>query len=166
MKNEYDSLIQENAEIVGCDWRLFKAQLYQESRLRPDAVSPVGAQGLGQIMPDTWEYWTEELRLFDADVFDPEPNIMVAAHYMRWLIDEWSWPRPGIDRHCLAMASYNAGLGNLLSAQKESGNKILYREIIEFLPKITKFNSAETIHYVKTILDFYNCQIIGVNLDE
>ena len=37
------------------DWRFFKAQAVAESRLKPDAQSHVGAQGIMQIMPRTFD---------------------------------------------------------------------------------------------------------------
>ena len=36
------------------DWKWTKAQCIAESGLREDAMSPVGAQGLCQVMPNTW----------------------------------------------------------------------------------------------------------------
>lgn len=45
----------------GVDWRLLKAQYYQESHLKPNAVSPVGAAGVAQFMPATWRQISREL---------------------------------------------------------------------------------------------------------
>ena len=45
----------------GRDPDLLKAQLWQESRFRVDAVSPVGAQGVAQFMPATWQEQTAKL---------------------------------------------------------------------------------------------------------
>lgn len=167
MKDDYDVIIMDAvAEHLppGYDWRLFKAQCWQESRLIPDAVSPAGAVGICQIMPDTWDEWGPKAG-FDLDVVDrtdPDANIYTAAMYLAWLIDEWSWPRPEIDRYCLAIASYNAGLGHMLEAQREQGSPSLYREIIVGLPDVTGHdNSNETIMYVSVILDFCNRQILG-----
>ncbi|MDX1518943.1 MAG: transporter substrate-binding domain-containing protein, partial [Gammaproteobacteria bacterium] len=47
----YDREIQEAAERHDFDWRLIAAQMYKESQFNPHAVSPVGAEGLMQIMP-------------------------------------------------------------------------------------------------------------------
>ena len=160
---QYDSLIQEavNAHLPGYDWRLYKAQLYQESKLNPRAVSPVGAGGIAQFMPATWEEWAPRAGYEGVSRFDPEASIMTGAMYMSYLIDEWSWPRPEIDRHCLAMASYNSGLGDILKAQKASGNKLLYRDIIEKLPEVEPDHARETMTYVKRILNHCNGFILG-----
>ena len=166
MIQTYDDIIKRGAKLIGCDWRLFKAQLWQESRLKPDALSPVGAQGIGQIMPPTWAVWSVRAGYEGADVTDPEANIMTAAYYMRERVKKWSSPRPEIDRHCLALASYNAGFGNLIKAQKKSGGKLLYKQIIKSLPKITELHSLETINYVRKILYYYNAMITGENIDD
>src|SRR5690606_7292763 len=42
-------------------WKLWKAQMIQESRLDPTAVSSVGARGLAQFMPSTWREVAAEL---------------------------------------------------------------------------------------------------------
>ncbi len=71
-----------------------------ESRARRDAISPKGAIGLMQIMPDTWS----ELRARYAlagDPFDPHDNILAGAAYLRELHDRYG--SPGF------LAAYNAG---------------------------------------------------------
>lgn len=81
-----------------------------------------------------------------------EQSIRAAAVYMAQLHGQWSSPRPPMDRYMLALASYNAGLGNILSAQKECGGALLYREIIDCLPRVTGRHSAETIDYTNKIV--------------
>ena len=64
------------------------------------AVSPKGAMGLMQIMPETWA--TLRLRYgLGADPFDPHDNIIAGAAYLRELHDRYG--SPGF------LAAYNAG---------------------------------------------------------
>ena len=138
------------------DWRLLKAQLWQESRFKADAVSPVGAKGIGQFMPETWDEVCNELNYpAGADPFNTSLNIRAAAFYMRKRIKGWSSPRPDADRISLALASYNAGFGNLLKAQKLAGGVNDYKSIIKQLPAVTGKHSAETIGYVTVIWKYY-----------
>ncbi len=132
-------------------WAAWKAQLYQESRLRPDAVSPVGARGLAQFMPGTWSEVARQLRLPPEARADNNLAIEAGAFYMAQLRRQWSAPRPVEDRQRLAQASYNAGLGSLLAAQRACGGAALYSDIIACLPRITGRHSAETITYVDRI---------------
>ncbi len=164
LNTQYDQTIQEAVKQhlpEGYDWRLYKAQLWQESRLDPLAQSPAGALGLAQVVRPTWTMWAPKAGFKGARRTDPIASIHVGAVYLNYLIEEWSWPRPTADRYCLAMASYNAGLGHLLKAQKLMGNATSYAEIIKGLPQVTGRKSRETIHYVGVILDFCSDQIIG-----
>lgn len=136
------------------DWRLLKSQCYAESAFDPAAVSPVGAQGICQFMPGTWEDVQRGTKI-QGSPFDPDVNIQFAAYYMSRLRRTWSSPRPESDRHSLAMASYNAGLGHLLNAQRRCNGALLYDEIIVCLPYITGRHSKETITYVQRIWRFY-----------
>lgn len=68
-----------------------------ESAFNPRAVSPVGAQGLLQLMPATAE------RFGVDDAFDPAQNVAGGARYLDWLLDRYE------DRLDLALAGYNAG---------------------------------------------------------
>jgi len=83
------------------DPRMIKAVIQAESAFNAMAVSPVGALGLMQLMPDV----AEELGVTDA--LDPRQNIMAGSKYLRRLLDS----HDGNVR--LALASYNAGPGNV-----------------------------------------------------
>lgn len=65
------------------------AVLFCESRGDPDALNPAsGAGGLFQFLPSTWESASVSAGWPDADVFDPEANIAVAA----WLYAAYDEP--------------------------------------------------------------------------
>ena len=163
MKTQYDSLFAkyQSKYLPGTDWRLLKAQGMAESNLNPDAKSPVGALGLMQVMPGTWDEISEELKWAGACRTDPDRSIEAGAYYMSKLVKSWRSPRPDMDRYCLALASYNAGFGNLLKAQKKANNANMYADIIRRLPEITGSHSAETIAYVRRILNYYNQLVTG-----
>ena len=85
------------AAAFGLDPDLVIAVVWIESRYCPDAVSPKGAIGLGQIMPGTAEG-------LGIDPTDPESNLWGTSKYLRDKYLEWQdWE--------LALAAYNAGSG-------------------------------------------------------
>lgn len=145
------------------DWRLFKAQLVQESRLDPFAKSPVGALGLAQFMPATWAETSKALGYtFGVLATSVIPSIDCGAYYQAKMVRGWKAPRPTIDRYCLALASYNAGFGNILKAQKKADGANDYKTIIASLHLVTgAANSHETITYIKRILAIYSRLITG-----
>lgn len=151
---KYDEIIQEAAiaYMPEYDWRLWKAQLMAESNLNPQAVSPAGAYGIAQFMPETWAEWSKRAGYQSATPFDVEPAVNVGACYMAHLLKSWHSKREAIDRYCLAAASYNAGLGNLLKAQKAADMAVEYALIIGSLNAVTGTKSLETITYVRRIL--------------
>ena len=78
--------------------------IWVESRFNPQAVSPVGARGLMQIMPATADYLAELMKWKgNHDSFDPEFNIAAGTYYIARLIDQF-----GGDVN-KALAAYNAG---------------------------------------------------------
>ncbi len=157
--NKYDKDIKKSVQIYWTDfnnWKYWKAQLYQESRLKPTAKSPVGAMGLAQFMPNTWKQISRELDYpMFANAYMPKYSVYAGAYYMRKLRNSWSWNRPAIEKNKLAQASYNAGLGNILNAQKLCDYTILWDDIKECLPQVTGHYSKETITYVERIKRWY-----------
>lgn len=156
---QYDKYIKKSVKLYWTDfpkWRYWKAQLYQESRFKSTAVSPVGAKGLAQFMPKTKEQIWRELKYNEnISAFSSYHSIFAGAYYMRKLRNQWKWKRPQKDKHELAMYCYNAGLGNILKAQKACNNAVLSKDIIKCLPQITGHHSKETINYVKEIDKWY-----------
>ncbi len=100
-RHAYDDLIDEAARTYGLDPRMIKAVMQAESAFNAMAVSPVGAVGLMQLMPDL----ATELGV--TDPLDPRQNIMAGSKYLKQLLDSHN----GNVR--LALASYNAGPGNV-----------------------------------------------------
>lgn len=137
------------------DWRYWKAQLYQESLMNPDAVSHVGARGLAQFMPATWAEVTRQLGLGDVSPHVAKHAINAGAYYMLRQYSMWTSKRPDIDRWDLARACYNAGAGNMLAAQKAAGGAALYIFIIQALPQVTGDHARETTTYVNRIHRWY-----------
>ncbi|PWU06464.1 MAG: lytic transglycosylase domain-containing protein [Terriglobia bacterium] len=72
-----------------------------ESNFDPLALSPKGAIGLMQLMPETAQQ-------FGADPHVPEQNIDAGTRYLRWLVNRYHKYRDGLKR---AIAAYNAGPG-------------------------------------------------------
>lgn len=93
----YAALIQKYAKEQNVSPTLISQIIHQESRGNPDAVSPKGAQGLMQLMPDL-------SNKFNIDPFDPESNIKVGTRYFAEMLKKYGQ----ID---LALAAYNAGPG-------------------------------------------------------
>lgn len=160
----YDQQIQAAAELHlnKYDWRLYKAQLIAESNLNPTAVSPVGAKGIAQFMPPTWRQIRKEMQFPKvASATDPKYAIPAGAYYMAKLLRKWSAPRPDMDRYCLALASYNAGFGSLLNAQKKAHGANDYKTIAKHLHLVTGKHSTETINYIKRILGTFIKSVVG-----
>ena len=84
------------AQKYGIPVTLFLAQIQTESSWNPHAVSEVGAEGLGQLMPST----AAGLGCYDS--FNPEQNLEASAKYMKGLYEQfgdWNY----------ALAAYNGG---------------------------------------------------------
>lgn len=89
--------IDEVSSFYGVDPKLIQAVIQVESNFDPQAISPKGAQGLMQLMPQT----ARDLQVFDP--FSPRDNIVGGARYLRYLLDLYRQDMS------LALAAYNAG---------------------------------------------------------
>jgi len=118
--SKYASMIASAAASHGLDPKLVEAVIQTESGFNADAVSPVGAQGLMQLMPGT----AAELGVSDA--FDPEQNIQAGSKYLKQLMDRYDGDTG------LALAAYNWGMGNL-----ERRPEAMPQETVNYVAKIT-----------------------------
>jgi len=91
------SHIDEASQFYGIDPKLIQAVIHVESNYNAQAISPKGAQGLMQLMPQT----ARDLKVFDP--FSPRDNIVGGARYLRYLLDLYQQDM------VLALAAYNAG---------------------------------------------------------
>ena len=136
------------------------AQAVQESRFDAKAVSPAGAVGIAQFMKPTAEQMAKELKpklaLFKNGFNRENPiqSIWAQVYYMNKLFKVWDLGRVDEERLKLAFASYNAGIRNILKAQKNSGDKKFWNEIKLSLSSVTGDNSKETITYVDNIMKY------------
>jgi len=154
---KYDRQIEKAAKayLPAVPWLLYKAQLWQESRLDPLARSPAGAEGIAQFMPGTARDIFPLLGYAAVDRRLAGPSIEAGAYYMARLRRAWHAPRPETDRHKLALASYNAGLGNILAAQRACDGAALYEAIMLCLESVTGRHAVETRGYAPAIYRWY-----------
>jgi hypothetical protein len=140
----------------GIPEKIFRKLIQTESNYDPDALSPRGAMGLGQIMPET----AKELGLNIEDdkapgsVWHPESNLDASARYLKKLYDKYR--KEGINEKeawSFAAGAYNAGMGNIAKAIKMISHETVksWDQVAEVLPHVTGKYSQETIRYVNRL---------------
>ena len=112
-------------------WCWGMAQLHAESGFDSQAVSPAGARGLAQFMPAT----ALEVGI---DPWDTAQAIDGYARYMETLSTVWHSPRPERRRIELAAASYNAGAGTIIRAQRMAHGAREWDGMAHFAPMETQ----------------------------
>ncbi len=111
---KYESYVDDASKRYGVDKYLIYGVIKTESNFDPDAVSHVGAQGLMQLMPDSFEwiqtYYTDEeyQKYTFEDLSDPAVNIDYGTHLLSILLDMY-------EVEDTAVCAYNAGVGNVNS---------------------------------------------------
>lgn len=121
----YADLIVPTAHLVGVNPALVKSIVQAESAFNPDAVSPKGAIGLMQVMPET----AQEMGL---DATQPAQNIEAGSRYLKWLLARYSNTRNALPK---AIAAYNAGPG---AVDKYRGVP-RYRETQSYVARVLKY---------------------------
>ncbi|MCX5809427.1 MAG: transglycosylase SLT domain-containing protein [Proteobacteria bacterium] len=124
--SNYDTLIMRHSSLHGIDPSLVKAVMKAESNFNPYAVSPKGAQGLMQLMPDTAKLMKVE------NPFDPDENIKGGTKYLKFLEETFHGNLE------LILAAYNAGPSKVMEHKMN-------------VPPI-----EETRTFIKRVKQFYN----------
>ena len=166
--SKYDELIKSVSEKMNWDWRLIAALIYQESKFEIDAESWAGAYGLMQFMPEVGPSY---------GVFPESPAITQIKGGVKKLTHnllDWTSIPDSIQRLKFAIASYNAGRGHILDAQrlaKKNGlDPLIWDDNVEvYILKLGKpeyyhdevvrhgyLRGTETYNYVRGIFIRYN----------
>lgn len=101
LPSTFNAIIDSAARKFGVNASLIRAVIHAESNFNQFARSPVGAQGLMQLMPATAR------RFGVTNSFDPDQNINAGTQYLSWLLKRFN------GNEQLAIAGYNAGEGNI-----------------------------------------------------
>ena len=147
---DYD-LVAGICEMQELDSALLMALIHTESGFDPLAVSAVGARGLTQIMPDTFDWLrskTGDNLTFD-DLFRPEVSVRYGAVMLKYLLDEFGEPET-------ALAAYHAGRGRVNQWLRDPAISVDgYR--------IDEIPSSDTRHYVFKVMRAYAHYIEAVS---
>lgn len=140
--SEYAQYVSRYSSEYGVPEELIWAVIKTESNFKASAVSGVGAVGLMQLMPDTFNEITNSRlneRLDAGMRYDPETNIRYGTYYLSYLYARYgSWST--------ALAAYNAGLGKVdvwlenkdYSNNGSTLNHIPYKETRNYVKKVQK----------------------------
>lgn len=129
-----DPIIRQIAASQNVDPALVKAVMAVESGFNPSAVSPKGAIGLMQVIPDTGVRFgiaADKRRSVEQKLADPRLNISAGVRYLSWLQNQFP------NNLELVLAAYNAGEG----------------AVARYNNQIPPF--PETRQYVSTVMEFY-----------
>ena len=117
----FSGIVETASRAYGVDGALVHAVIFAESSYNPLAVSPQGATGLMQLMPETAR------RYGVRDAFDPVQNIHAGVRLLRDLLALFNGDVE------LAIAAYNAGANAVIRA----GNRIPpHLETTAYVPKV------------------------------
>ncbi|MGB7442270.1 MAG: transglycosylase SLT domain-containing protein [Coleofasciculaceae cyanobacterium] len=114
----------------------------QESRFEAKIRSVAGATGLMQVMPGTAKWVAQKIDLTEYSMEDPNDNIRLGTWYLDHTHQEYS------DNSLLAVASYNAGPGNVAKWVAKYG----FTDPDAFIEQIP---FPETKGYVETVFGNY-----------
>ena len=161
----YDPLVHRFANMYNFDWRLIVAQMYQESRFDPNAISPSGARGLMQVLPST----AKEMGF--RNMHDPPTGIHAGVKYLDVMQDRGPQELDASNRVFFALASYNAGAGHVrdaraLARQTDRNPNLWFGNVEDAMRLLSKPEYArrakcgfvrgqEPINYVREIIARY-----------
>jgi hypothetical protein len=131
-EKKYEKSIVHDANFFNINPNLLRALACQESRWQQSALSPMGAIGIMQIMPDTGKH-------LGVNPKNTRENIFGGAKYIREMYDTFGSLE-------YAIAAYNCGPGRFMSSYKRVKNKTM-KNILHDLPD-------ETRDYVKNVMRY------------
>ncbi|WP_343605098.1 transporter substrate-binding domain-containing protein [Fluviicola sp.] len=163
----YDAILKAEGSKYNIDWRLVAALIFHESKFNPNARAFGGAYGLMQFMPGTGP----KFGVYPTS--PPEVQIQGGYKYLNRISKLWAGIKNDEERNKFILASYNAGAGHILDAQrlaeKKGLNPHVWEENVEkmvmnlgkhsyYTDEVVKsgaFRGNITIRYVRGITSRY-----------
>jgi membrane-bound lytic murein transglycosylase MltF len=149
------AIFEKYGEQYAIDYLFVIAQGYQESRLRQETKSAVGAVGIMQLLPST----AADPVVGIPDISEPDDNIHAGVKYLNYLRSQ-NFNDPAVDhvnQTLFTLASYNAGPARVKSLRKmaaeEGYNPNLWFDNVEIIA--AREIGRETVQYVANILKYY-----------
>lgn len=136
-----------SASVSSNIWSISHGITRQESSFDPYAVSHAGARGLMQLMTPTAREQAGKLGVSYESyrlTSDPAYNVMLGSSYFQRLLNSWDGSIP------LAVASYNAGSGNVRKWINRYGDP---RGQVDMLKWIEAIPYMETRGYVQRVIE-------------
>ena len=140
-KKDYSEYVVKYSQEYDVEEELIYAIIKAESNFNPTAVSISNAQGLMQLMYSTAQEVAENYGIFlkAENIFDPEININIGTIYISQLMKKYQCLE-------LALAAYNAGVGNvdrwiregIIEADGSNIENIPYKETNTYVRKILR----------------------------
>ena len=138
--NRYNGIVNSVAQKYDLPPELIHSIIRAESNYNPIAISPKGAMGLMQLMPET-------AKIYDVkNVFDPQDNIEGGVKYLNDLIKLFN------RNTNLVLAAYNAGQ----EAVKKYGGIPPYPETKNYIRNVMSTYQMATIKKKTAIYKFYD----------
>lgn len=141
----YEKWVGEQAQNLQVPQEFIWSIMRAETIFRADAISPVGARGLMQVMPNTGRKLAtlmgEEALQVD-DLLKPEVSIRLGSYYLQRLLKKFN------GNICLAAASYNGGPHRVHAWMHYFGD-LEVDEFVEHIPYM------ETRNYVKKVTKYF-----------
>lgn len=129
------------------NWTMIHAISRQESQFDREITSYAGARGLMQLMPATAREVAQKngLTYNRAELFDPDYNVTLGSAFFQYLMNYYDGSYP------LAIAAYNAGMGNVNKWLRANGDpRTPGVDIVEWIEEIPIY---QTKNYVQRVLE-------------
>jgi len=132
---------------------LIMGVIHTESRFQATAVSPDGAIGLMQIMPDTGSWIADKLNMKNYDTSklnDPAVNIEMGCWYLQYLMESFEGDMKAV------LAGYNAGQNRVRGWLKDSSLVDANGKLVEIPIQEAKDYVDKVLYAQKTYQDLYD----------
>ena len=154
--NQFRALFIKYGEKYAFDWLMISAQAFQESQLKQETVSHMGAVGVMQVLPSTAAAPPISIPNIKTSA---DNNIHAGVKYMRYLVDNY-FDSEGMDTlnmALFALAAYNCGPGNMrklrrIAREKGMDDKVWFNSV-EILA--ARHIGVEPVQYVSNIYKYY-----------